>query len=1089
MPASLETLKNRKETITEELNQLKTLAENQEKEQKQQKIATEIIQLNSDIKAYIDQATDQAQKAEAEKLVEELNRFSSELKTLEQEVMNDQESNTTTLSKQTPKEEQASSGQEETSANQGPSWIEKEKNFLQRGVDWINGDENEEHHTAKTIGRGALVASGVGIGIYGLGRLFGWRGKKKEKKNEDATTENTEKKGFWDKRYGKTLKWIGIWTGVGAAGYYLGKWFGRWWGKKKPKDTASDEEKYVSYKEFIEKNPEAKEKYELFGENVDAMYEGFYQQELDAGYQDELEMGKIAKEQSWGLSQLKGIVPYCLDNKFGTIEEILAQNSSFKNVMWQGLNEMLKYIKSLGTDFLQMFVDSFLSKLPSWSLVSSLSGSLTDKLEKWKVENQRAGLELQYFFRQGIRIQAYLFEKKDQLVDKIATEAASRCGRSKSEIMRDEKHFDQYVIKDPQYQAFVGSAIVNGVKVLEDKAIFDAEVGENIKITVKNLDKERKEILGAKAWEKDILQTIAEKKQNQENLTQEEKEILASSCDGIVKNVDDDIIDAVEEGAWNIYGDLLRMTDDPNIREYVNNAGLLKVFEEFKTKITEKKRALQEGHLSNEEIYALSDMINAMLALKKEVMLWAATIERDYDENGNIIYRIPWFLADSILNLKTAYEKFWDGERLSAMNYLASAGLGTGVSLMLVGGVVYVVWGKVVGKVMMKTGLTIATFLPSMLYKWGKLVLSNSLYAKKLGDKLAYKSPKWIQSMNFFRGEKWPSALMEALKTGKIGLADAEDILARKLYGTWAGKNLDLRKIEFDIIEQGKRWSINLSEKIFDNFASSSKLGNSFLTNLKKDPELYNKLIKYFDEDPRIANAIIADEPLEKLRSYVDEIEAKRSAAVVSEAIDWVDDAWRVADDVVEATADVLKKNSIFNDLGEQKRLLDVELERLHKLSTKWPLEQARITKLERQLTELENFEKQLRAGGDEVAKQTSELLTLLKGKWKSLSTAIEQLDILKNLEGEKFISTIIDPKTGKGMERSLDEVISSLDAHALRSLKGQKIAGVTDESLEMLAKSFDEIRNLRNTKNFFVNADDFVAGIKNLVKVFAKMT
>lgn len=53
----------------------------------------------------------------------------------------------------------------------------------------------------------------------------------------------------------------------------------------------------------------------------------------------------------------------------------------------------------------------------------------------------------------------------------------------------------------------------------------------------------------------------------------------------------------------------------------MNNAGLLKIFEEYKVKINEKKAALKEGKLNNEEIYALSDTINNMLALKKEVIL------------------------------------------------------------------------------------------------------------------------------------------------------------------------------------------------------------------------------------------------------------------------------------------------------------------------------------------------------------------------------------------------------------------------------------------------------------------------------------
>lgn len=119
--------------------------------------------------------------------------------------------------------------------------------------------------------------------------------------------------------------------------------------------------------------------------------------------------------------------------------------------------------------------------------------------------------------------------------------------------MGDEKLFDQYILKDPQYQAFVGSSIVNGVNVLRDKATFDAQVGENIKSSVENLDKERKAILNTKEGQKDILQAIAEKKQKNENLTPDEVQLLASSCDGIVKDIDDNIMDAVETSAWNHY--------------------------------------------------------------------------------------------------------------------------------------------------------------------------------------------------------------------------------------------------------------------------------------------------------------------------------------------------------------------------------------------------------------------------------------------------------------------------------------------------------------------------------------------------------
>jgi hypothetical protein len=34
---------------------------------------------------------------------------------------------------------------------------------------------------------------------------------------------------------------------------------------------------------------------------------------------------------------------------------------------------MISYVKNLGTDFMKTFAESFLSKLPSWTLVSNLS--------------------------------------------------------------------------------------------------------------------------------------------------------------------------------------------------------------------------------------------------------------------------------------------------------------------------------------------------------------------------------------------------------------------------------------------------------------------------------------------------------------------------------------------------------------------------------------------------------------------------------------------------------------------------------------------------------------------------------------------
>ena len=89
------------------------------------------------------------------------------------------------------------------------------------------------------------------------------------------------------------------------------------------------------------------------------------------------------------------------------------------------------------------------------------------------------------------------------------------------------------------------------------------------------------------------MQALAEKKVANQAPTEEEKEKLASSCDAIIKEVDDKIYDAAEASAWNIYGDLLN-TQDSAIREYLEKSGLEKIFDSYKQKIREAQTKLKE---------------------------------------------------------------------------------------------------------------------------------------------------------------------------------------------------------------------------------------------------------------------------------------------------------------------------------------------------------------------------------------------------------------------------------------------------------------------------------------------------------------
>ena len=156
---------------------------------------------------------------------------------------------------------------------------------------------------------------------------------------------------------------------------------------------------------------------------------------------------------------------------------------------------MMQYVKNLGTDFVQKFIDSYLSKLPSWLPFANSSASAEEKLEKWKADNQQAERELQYFFRQSIRVQSYLMEKKEQLIDKIATEQVTVTGKTKESLLSDDDLRKKYIMNDAQYQAFMSSPLKSSTKILQEKGIFDAQVSDYVKTEVEKLNTERAAVL------------------------------------------------------------------------------------------------------------------------------------------------------------------------------------------------------------------------------------------------------------------------------------------------------------------------------------------------------------------------------------------------------------------------------------------------------------------------------------------------------------------------------------------------------------------------------------------------------------------
>lgn len=1023
-----EDYKSKKSQIDEKISQLKKITDAKEKEKSKKEIIEECTSLNASIDSKLKNLWKEVDKKwDYQQLKQEVDGALAEL------------------------------------------WTSVDQKWVVESVsDWVAWDEKENYHTAKQVWRWALVVWWI-VGwavaawnwikwVWRKIKNFFWFGDDEEENEEEAEateekkTKKKKKKWFWESWFWKTIKYSAIWSAVVGAWYRLWKKFG-WWGWDKPTDSDSDKDKYEWYEEYI-RNPEHKEAfetYEQFWENVDLVYNGLYQRELQAWYQDELEMERIAKAQSWGEKKYKWIVAFCLDNKFSKIENILSQNSSFKEALAWWVSSMVSYVKSLWWDFMKTFVDSYLSKFKSWSLVSNLSISLSEKIDKWIASNDESKKELQYFFRQSIRIQTYLFEKRDQLIDKIAAENAVKYWLKKEDILKDKEKYEKYILKDDTYNSFVNANIVNWMDILNRNNLFNSDVSKWVTDSVKNLDKERDEVLWNKEWGKDILQIVSEKQGKE--LTEEEKKKLASACDGIIKDVDDNIIDAVEESAWNIYWDLFRM-GDANLREYLEKSWLDKLFQEYKIKILEMKGQLLNWNLSPEKIAALWNSINNMLALKKEAILWANTIEKDVDENWNVIYRIPWFLKDSVVNLVEWGKKLWDWEWLTWTEYIFSSCLWTWI-------VITAAWVIMRNKKVVKFWVTTATVPASVVYLlWKKAILWTRFW-NNMVDKIIYWSPEFIQTKTIFRGEKWAENCLDALKSWKISLADAESIINKKINGFFSWKSWEKWGKTFNIAKDARK-TANIREAAFDACIKSFKDWQIYLENLKLNHNaLYKRIVESYDSSKELREAVRSKQPIDQLEALVAKI-PHGWVEVVDDVVDEVDEVIKPAKELAENASYKKIQQSIKNDITKLEN---------EKTYSSWP----KLKQIEAEIKKLEEFKNRINKATIKEVENLDSMYSVITRvrKWKRVFEIVDTISLLLDQNSEKL---------NKAIEKmDWDELSSIIDE--LRKDKKLKWT-ISDDMLKPIMEIFSDIKAKNLLKEWNTALDAFKLLIKFAKKV-----
>lgn len=974
------------------------------------------------------------------------------------------------------------------------------KNFLGKWWWWVKKqrkdvlDENKwKEEKWNNILRTALFAATwiwwIALAYKWLKKLFWWK--------KDG------KKSFWDKWYGKALKWTAI-TAWGIFGInWLWKKAGFWWtDEDHPTDKESPE---VKYKAFDKLDETTKEKYNKIGDQIDWTYEKLFNRELLAWYQDEMAMTRVADAVNGNLKNT-WIIPFCLDNKFWSVEDLLWQNNSMTEAIRWWVQKMVLWLKSQWNNVLETFASCYLSKLPSWTGMKFVATTLEWKVTEWTQKNTDAQKELEYFFRQSIRVERYFFEKKRQLEYKLAEMAANTLGDGKKpdDILNDDSLYEDWIENNPTYQTFLHSSILISWNTLETEQILDNNISKETEDAVTDLDNERDTILSQKPGDKDVIQAINEKVDKKENI-ENEKAQLATACTNLSKDIEETIIPALKDSPIAIREELLGTSDNPEIKQYIQKGWLVNEILNFRSVLAKWKTDLTSGNLKPEEVKEIAWGINNMIALKKEIILWAWTI---WMEDGNIVFSWVKFIYWSVKNIWEWAKKILNWQVVEWLEYI---GCGIPWVLLWVWAVEFTIWWWMVvtwrfGKWfrLMWKWLKTATLPIYPLYfvaKWG---LSKAWrYSSSMSRNLLLKSKRWQRFM--FTWENAMQSFEQALHQWKITLSDAEDILARKV-GSWNDKISSARMERFKVDAQILRSNqdvLHLKKCLFDDYVGN--LNKNLLTKIKNDKELYEKAIKWFDKDSCVKDFIRSWGNVDDLRQRLTSLE-EAEARLLRESK-------YTPKDLPENIKNIWENSTtIKNEFKNEREYLENEIARKEKeiekaeskkingnadkiSSQNTKIEKARneIENLKKQISNLDSFEHEIKelmvAEKDETAaknilSQYETLIKKLKSERASSAAQKSMTQVIKQIQCLEKLQNFTNSDWAKYF-KNLQEVLDTIDAKLINKLVSEgKIADSEKAVFTRLANNIADIR-LASSMKF---EDDAVKAIAKLIKIASKI-
>lgn len=656
-----------------------------------------------------------------------------------------------------------------------------------------------------------------------------WWKKRKEKKEWGTTwSSSSEKKPWYKKWWGIGLIWV--------AWFLWIRWFMTWrnpidrWG---PWLSDDPEDQLSSYIEFWKKSPEEFKKYQNIWENTNFIYSKIYDKEINSWWNDADSLWKIwldcadeVKDADPNLVY-SWLVPYIMDKNFSSVWKIISPEW----LKYQEWSSDIDYLKTKILWWWKKWISNilwpFLWSLQSWIWLWNKSWeSIEDKFSRWAESwNKEDRLkELQFFFRQYMKINTYLICKKDEIMISIAKEKYSVSPdwfSSFEDAMENKDWFKKNIEKDKRYSDFMSWKLTDVSTNIESAGVSLDSLSDEIMEQVDELDEVRDKILHSDwdgdildAWENDIKSWWL----NSWTITK-----LNKSCDLMLDDIKNEVEDAVKDSCWDPYSYLFN-TAWINKETFIENSWLEELFWWLKSAITSYQTKINSWSITSQEYAEFKNLTNQYFAMKKEMVIWSQTLQ---SINEWWVWR-SWFLWWCLGNLWKSIENFIEWDFGDWFKYLL-----TWIAPFIVLREWYLCfvrkWHWI--KRLKQVG-NITFWAPK------KIIQSNFWIAKQINWKYVW-SPRVLRS-TFFSWVDWPDKLWRALSNvdrwtlvrWKISLDKAAEIIENwknsnlidsKIKAKWraefpqSNKNLIKRWIVQKIIPWAPIDQLDIMVKYYDN--------------------------------------------------------------------------------------------------------------------------------------------------------------------------------------------------------------------------------------------------------------------------------